>query len=119
MTWDEAYASMKCLQTGTTIPKPKSKHKYEIRHWLHVDGEERLAYSIARKSIPISWIRVSFERITETGELRTEWFRRSFYGGKDLGGCNFTTVGGLFCLIGIAEYSKPGLYVKPPKEARS
>ena len=114
MTWDEAYDLLRSLPPGTRIPKPGSDRRYEIKGWVSVNGEERIAYTVANKAIPISWLRKSLGELSRTGRLESAWFRRAFYKGKDLGGCNFTTVGGLFQLIGIAKYSRPGVYVAAP-----
>jgi hypothetical protein len=110
MTWEEAYGALKCLPIGTAIPKVESSRKYRIKRWSYRNGEEWLSYTVANKSIRVSWIRECFDELGRTGELRTQWFRDSFYDGKDLGGCNFTTIGGLFVLIGIAQRAGTGLY---------
>ena len=112
MTWDHAYSRLKQLKPGAAIPKPRSGRPYRVKGWFVRDGEEWLAYSVADKSIPVEWIRQSFAQLVTTGELRTRWFRSTFYEGRDRGGCNFTTVGGLFCKVNLAEYAGPGLYVR-------
>ncbi|MCX6629118.1 MAG: hypothetical protein NTW28_15985 [Candidatus Solibacter sp.] len=101
MTWEDAYQALKRLPIGTPIPKVDSTREYKIKQWSYRDGEERLSYTVANKSIPVSWIRGCFEELRST----------RFYHGKDLGGCNFTTIGGLFVLIGIAERAGAGFYV--------
>jgi len=111
MTWEDGYQALKRLPIGTPIPKVDSTREYKIKQWSYRDGEERLSYTVANKSIPVFWIRGCFEELRSTGELRTAWFRERFYHGKDLGGCNFTTIGGLFVLIGIAERAGAGFYV--------
>src|ERR1035441_5896610 len=96
MTWEDTYQALKRLPIGTPIPKVDSTREYKIKQWSYRDGEERLSYTVANKSIPVSWIRGCFEELRSKGELRTAWFRERFYQDRDLGGCNFTTIGGLF-----------------------
>src|ERR1017187_2252716 len=111
MTWEESYQALKRLPIGTSIPKVESTKNYQIKAWYYKDGEEQFSYTVANKAFPVSWICGCFEELRKTGELRTAWFRESFYDGEDLGGCNFTTIGGLFILIGIAKRARKGLYV--------
>jgi hypothetical protein len=118
MEWHEAYRRLKQLPIGTPIPKPVSGRVYRIEGWFVVDdGTEKLRYIVAEKSLPVWWIRESFERLAGAGALRTRWSRDRFYNGSDLGGCDFTTVGGLLTLIGDARYSGRGLFVR--RERRS
>jgi hypothetical protein len=110
MQWKDFYRQLKQLPIGTVIPKAESEKEYRITRWFYQDGQEWFSYSIANKSIPISWVRGCFDQIQTTGELRTAWFRNTFYSGKDLGSCNFTTIGGLFVLLGAAERVREGVY---------
>jgi hypothetical protein len=111
MTWEVAYQALKCLPIGTSIPKVESTRNHQIKDWSFKGTKESFSYTVASKSMRVSWIRGCFEELGKTGELRTAWFRESFYDGEDLGGCNFTTIGGLFILIGIAKRARKGLYV--------
>ncbi len=111
MTWDRAYANLKqTFVPGSEIKRSNSGRTYCVDSWFDEDGQENLRYTVANKVIPVVWIRVSFEQLMTEGELRTAWFIARFYDGKDLGGCNFTTIGALLCGIGVAVKAKRGLY---------
>ena len=50
------------------------------------------------------------ERLTV--QLTHVWFTTTAKNGKVEGGCNFTTVGGIFCFLGFAEHAGRGRYRK-------
>ena len=112
MTWDEFDSWLRRLKPGACIPKPESRERYQFLGWVRVGGDECFAYSVANKAIPKWWIRDCLTELMQTGELRTKWFRKTFYGSKDLGGCNFTTIGGLFTMAGVARRAARGLYLR-------
>ena len=50
--------------------------------------------------------------LQETGEFTRQWFRDNLPECNKEGGCNFTTIGGIFELLGLCEYADRGRYVK-------
>ena len=111
----------KRLPPGTVIPKPESVSEFRIKDWKGEGDDEELAYIIpshadpprpSSKRIPSRRIRASFARLMSTGELTHVWFTTTAKNGKVEGGCNFTTVGGIFCFLGFAEHAGRGRYRK-------
>jgi hypothetical protein len=106
---------------GTRIPKPESDQIYEVRGWTTSRGEEALVYQIpkkpgtkraSQKRIPVSAFQKSFVVLTESGTLTRRWFQTVFPVLDDDGTCNFTTIGGIFELLGEARYLERGVYAK-------
>jgi hypothetical protein len=53
----------------------------------------------------------AFGQIEGTGEFTRRWFKSEMRACDNVGGCNFTTIGGIFQLLGIAEYQR-GKYIR-------
>jgi len=106
---------------GITIPKPYSKGKYIVERWGISREEEALVYSIpkrpATKSQSMKRIRGSdfqaaYKVLNETGLFKSTWFDKYLPQCAKDGRCNFTTIGGIFELIGDAKYIQKGVYKK-------
>jgi hypothetical protein len=78
-----------------------------------------LVYTIPNNNDPghpyekgITWgeFHVVHEQLTQSGTLTTEWFEQHLSACYKEGSCNFTTVGGIFELLGEAEYERRGVY---------
>jgi hypothetical protein len=105
---------------GTIIPKPRSREVYLVIGWkTNKSGEEVLEYSIPARSdtmkrstkrIPSSVFREAYEVLCDKGEITKDWLASTFPKVDACGGCNFTTLGGIFQLLGLAEWEKPGVY---------
>ncbi len=103
---------------GTKIPKPRARADFIVKDvWGLRRGERALIYTIPnhktptkpyQKGITISEWATAFEHLTETGDLTRSWFEQSMPECAKEGGCNFTTIGGVFELLGYAEYDRPG-----------
>jgi hypothetical protein len=108
------------LSVGTIIPKPDPKGNFEIKGWGQRRGGEALIYTIPNhknpakpyeKGIALTEFRQAYDQLQRSGELSRRWFNANMPGCAKEGGCNFTTIGGIFQLMGYANY-KRGLYTK-------
>jgi hypothetical protein len=107
------------IKQGTPIPKPNSLGHLIIR-WGKRRGEEALIYSIPNrnnptkpyeKGIAISEFQQAFEKLRKDGEFTRKWFDRAMVPCAKEGGCNFTTIGGIFKILSLAQYEQRGRYV--------
>ena len=106
---------------GTRIPKPEARGAYVVKRWGCGQGERALVCTIPNhnnamrpyeKQITESeWVR-AYRRLAETGEFTRKWFRCAMPDCYTEGSCNFTTIGGVFVLLGVARYARRGAYVK-------
>jgi hypothetical protein len=103
---------------GTIIPKPRSTRPYCFMYWGKSRGEEAFVYGIptkpgtnksSTKRIPCSVFEEAY-KVLQTGEITKRWFVKTFPKVNKDGGCDFTTLGGVFQLLGLAEWSKEGVY---------
>jgi len=104
---------------GTSIPKPKTNNPHYVKGIGRRRGEEALVYYIPnhsnpdkphQKGITRSEFQKAFDELVRSGAFTKSWFNRHLQECSYEGSCNFTTIGGLFQLIGIAKYSSPGVY---------
>ena len=106
---------------GTVIPKPEARGDFIVKRWGRRRGERALVYTIPNhndekrpheKGITESeWVK-AYDRLTEAGEITRKWFRCAMADCNAEGSCNFTTIGGIFELLGVASYAQRGTYVK-------
>lgn len=108
------------LPAGLVIPKPEATAHFRIQGWATRRGEPALIYSIPnhknpdkpfRKGIAVSEFLVAYAEIKSSGHITRKWFNASLARCAQEGACNFTTIGGVFELLGIARYSERGKYV--------
>ncbi len=106
-------------QPGTVIPKPRAKKPYVVVRWGRSRGEDALVYKIpprsasrhpAEKAVPASAFEAAWKMLMETGQITHKWFARTFPAVEAGGSCNFTTLGGIFVLLGEAVYDGPGVF---------
>lgn len=100
---------------GTIIPKAKARAGFIAKEWGIRRGERALIYTIPnhntptkpyKKGITVSeWVQ-AFEHLTDAGDFRRSWFELSMPACAKEGGCNFTTIGGVFELLGYATYDR-------------
>lgn len=122
MTRGELTTKIKALLEGTVIPKPEAKDKFCIKGTGHRRGEEALVYTIPshsekepkpyQKGVTFTEFFRAYTVLQETGEFTRQWFRDNLPECNKEGGCNFTTIGGIFELLGLCEYADRGKYVK-------
>lgn len=107
--------------TDTVIPKPAAKADFVVKGWGKRRGEEALIYYIPshthphtpyQKGITVGEFRQAYDQLNRSGSLTRVWFNENMPKCAKEGGCNFTTIGGIFELLGIAKYSESGVYTK-------
>jgi len=110
----------KSAPAGTVIPKPRAKGEFKVKGVGVRRGEPALLYTIPNhkrperpyvKGVTVSEFERAFGQLRKEGRLTRAWFREHLPGCEADGSCNFTTVGGLFELIGEAGYVGSGEYV--------
>jgi hypothetical protein len=111
---------IKAFPRGTKIPKPISNRPYRIRGWGKSRGEDALVYEIppklakrkpSTKRITESDFNSALSQLSATGKLTRKWFNENLPDCAKDGGCNFTTIGGIFELLGLARYTRPATYI--------
>ena len=100
---------------GTVIPKPQAQADFIVKGWGVRRGERALVYNIPnhktptkphQKGVTVSeWVQ-AFEHLTNAGDFSRSWFERSMPACQKEGDCNFTTIGGIFELLGYAAYDR-------------
>jgi hypothetical protein len=110
----------KIAKSGTVIPKPMAKSDFVIKGWGKRRREIALIYRIPNqknpgfyyeKGITKSEFEKAYQQILNNGNFSTEWFNQNMQGCAKEGGCNFTTIGGIFELLGLVNYER-GIYRK-------
>lgn len=111
----------KKIQPGMEIPKPEAKGKFLVKGWGKRGGEGALIYRIPNhsnphkpyeKGITLSEFDIAFGHLDECGCFTRKWFSENMLRCSKEGGCNFTTIGGIFVLLGIVRYDRRGVYRK-------
>ena len=64
------------------------------------------------KGLAYAELEPAYSQLRRTGTLSTPWFRTHRSACYVEGSCNFTTVGGVFELLGEASYERRGVYVR-------
>jgi hypothetical protein len=109
------------LRPGHVIPKPQATSDFVVKGWGTRRNDRALVYTIPNhktparpyeKGVTISEWRQAFEQLTKTGSFSRRWFEAEMAACAKEGGCNFTTIGGVFEALGYATYER-GVYVTP------
>ena len=104
---------------GTVIPKPEAESEFTVKAWGRRRGQAALVYYIPNHSKPgkpyekgvtEAELESAFLELTASGQFTRTWFNAHLAACANEGGCNFTTIGGIFKLLGEAEYSERGVY---------
>lgn len=110
---------IRSLQEGTVIPKPEATADFKIKGWGTRRGEPALIYRIPNhrspskkleKGISESEFTRAYQELETTGQFTRSWFNSNLHAAATEGGCNYTTIGGIFCLLGVAQYGARGEY---------
>ena len=81
------------------------------------DNEIAIIYSIPsykdgkfhyEKGITFSEIFTALKELSKTGFLSRDWFNNNLPNCAKEGDCNYTSLGGIFELLGLAKYSENG-----------
>ena len=108
----------KVATPGTVIPKPMTDASC-VKRWGRRRGERALIYIIPNrqnrnrpysKGITESEWRRAYDRLTTYGQISRKWFHSTLPECNKEGSCNFTTIGGVFELLGLAAYVPRGIY---------
>jgi hypothetical protein len=106
---------------GTVIPKPQAQAPFRVKGDGVRRGQRALVYTIPNHGNPgkphekgVTYVELeeAYAQLHRAGTLTNAWFRQHLRGCYAEGSCNFTTVGGLFVLLGEAQYAGPGSYIK-------
>ncbi len=107
------------IAPGTVIPKPAAKAEFKVKGWGVRRGVPALIYTIPshthpskpyNKGITAQEFEAAWAHLQSTGNLSRAWFNANLSACAKEGGCNFTTIGGIFELLGLAHYVGEGLY---------
>ena len=106
-------------KTGTVIPKPEAKSDFVVKGWGKRRGESALIYKIPNHKNPSKlsekgvnvgeWHKV-YSRIKSGEDFTRDWFNHNMPDCAREGSCNFTTIGGVFQLLGLVDYYERGVY---------
>lgn len=116
---DSFISHLRALPVGTIIPKPAAKGDFRVKGWGKRRGEAALIYLIPnhrdpttphQKGVTVSELQRARKQLERTGEFTRLWFKENLPDCSKEGDCNFTTIGGLFCLLGLASYESRGVY---------
>ena len=66
----------------------------------------------SKKRIKISDFKAAYDVLVKTGEFTYSWFKDNLPDCAKDGSCNFTTIGGIFELLGEAQYADRGVYLR-------
>lgn len=107
------------ISFGTVIPKPEAKADFLVKGWGKRRGEPALIYLIPnhsdaskphQKGITESEFEKAFSELLSSGAFTRHWFNQHLSNCAKEGACNFTTIGGIFDLLGEAVYLGRGAY---------
>lgn len=111
---------VRALHTGTVIPKPEATADFRIKGWGRRRGEAALIYRIPNhrspekrleKGITVTEFERAYAELESSGQFTRSWFNSNLHAAAKEGGCNYTTIGGVFSLIGVAKYGARGEYI--------
>jgi len=113
-------ARIRQLPPGTVIPKPEARSPFTVKGIGMRRGEDALVYYIPnnkggrphQKGVTFTEFSKAFAELTRAGALTRSWAQGNISQCMHEGSCNFTTIGGLFSLLGHARYSRRGVYEK-------
>ena len=123
LLFEELTQKIKLLSAGTVIPKPESENDFTIKGLGMRRSEEALVYRIPtndlekyphghEKGVTFTEFYKAYTVLQETSNFTKAWFNEKLPECAKEGDCNFTTIGGIFELLGIASYSAPGTYTR-------
>jgi hypothetical protein len=108
------------LQPGAEIPKPEADEPFRVSGWGTRRGADALIYEIPnrkggrpyKKGVTTEEFFAACHRLRTHGEFTAEWARAHLGACVAEGWCNFTTIGGIMELFGLARYAARGRYEK-------
>lgn len=112
-------SEIESLAVGTGIPKPNSQSTTTIAGWGTRRGERALIYAMKnhkdstkpyKKGVTILEMQKAYEELQTSQGFSRKWFKENMPACSREAPCNYTTIGGLFELVGVAEYAGSGTY---------
>jgi hypothetical protein len=109
------------IQPTTVIPKPEAKGEFTVKGWGKRRNQVALVYRIPNHNFPSHpyekgitehEFETAYKQIMQSGTLTRQWFNSNLASCAKEGGCNFTTIGGIFELLGVARRSERGAYTR-------
>lgn len=110
---------LKLCKNRTPVPKPKGQTILMMSDKI---GQERFQYTLGtgrKKSISFATLFRCYERLMTDEKLTRLWFATEFEAEHASSPCNFTTIGGIFVKMEIAEYCGNGVYKLVKKNAKA
>jgi hypothetical protein len=110
---------LQIAKSGTRIPKPNANADFLIKGVGKRRNEDAIIYLIPNhqnpqkpysKGITFSEFEKAYSELQSSGMFTREWFNKNLPECSKEGGCNFTTIGGIFELLNIAKYAGMGNY---------
>ena len=107
------------VREQAVVPKPLSSGTCRLLRIGESRGARALVYELPKrpeskrastKRIPLSVFEECADRLSDTGSFTRTWFAEHYPKLESDGTCNFTTVGGILQLLGLALYSGSGEY---------
>ena len=107
------------IKAGDIIPKPAAKEDFTVKGWGRSRGKAALVYYIpshthpdkpSTKRVTDADFEATYDRLVGNREFTRQWFQERLPVCAGDGDCNFTTIGGIFILLELAEYVGDGVY---------
>jgi len=93
----------------TNIPKPQGKPCIIL--YINKNNENNfLKYSTGKKTISKAEFIGAYRRLLDNKSFTRQWYNENFQKKAATSPCNFTSIGGIFILLGIAKYKIKGCY---------
>lgn len=119
MSFEDVRQRIEAMSIGSAIPKPKSSDSSRFVGWGVRRSERAVIYAMPnhknpskphKKGVTLNELEKAYEHLVNNGSFTREWFNANMPGCRREGACNFTTIGGLFELVGVARYAGTGTY---------
>jgi hypothetical protein len=97
---------------GLIIPTPSAEIPHTIKR-INTRRGRYISYKSGKstKTVREEMIETSHAHLVQAGNFKRDWFERNFGKAATNTPCNFTTIGGLFCLLQDAEYLRREGYI--------
>lgn len=124
MTIETEIRRIATTEVGSEIPKPAARAAFLVKGLGMRRGEPALIYTIPshtgrrphQKGITFSEFALALAELNKSGEFTRAWFEQNLAACAKEGGCNFTSLGGVFQILGLAFYGKRGRYVSRTRD---
>ena len=115
----------KIVDEKSIIPKPETDKIFRVLRFGKRRNEKALIYSRPNnkdtskhyeKGVTITEFQIAHNELIKNGCITRSWFKKNLINCAEEGGCNFTTIGGIFELLREAKYSAKGIYISERKD---